>query len=231
MPTKPNKLQRLVEQFEALPRQKELKQTKFQLGTIATRVDDCTKQLENAFGQTDVLREVQSKPDLLQDEVTRLLKSLQPHVQILASQLLSNEIQRQRITSALDTLAKTSGQLSQLVKEAWAEADDTVVASTEALIDLTGAYDLEAQRTLKQALSRFMSARAPSDQQGIITYRQALEALENARLSLKIPGEVGAFLMDALRGIGSVKKLVDPKVWTFLDEHPRLWSRLFVRLD
>ena len=231
MSTKSNKLQRLVEQFEALPRQKELKQTKFQLGTITTRVDDCTKQLEKAFGQTDVLREVQSKPDLLHDEVTRFLKSLQPHVQILASQVLSKEIQRQRITSALDALSNTSGQLSRLVKEAWAEADDKVVASTEALIGLTGAYDLEAQRTLQQALSRFKSARTPSDQQGIVAYRQALEVLENARLSLEIPGEVGSFLMDALRGIGSVQKLVDPEVKTFLDEHPQLWNRLFVRLD
>lgn len=231
MATKSNNLRALVEQFEALPRQTELRQTKFLLSTIANRVDDCTKQLEKAFGQTNVLRQLQSKPDLLLDEVTRLQKSLQPHVESLATQVRSKAIQRQRITPALDTLSKASGQLSQLVKEVWVQADDEVVASTQALIDLTGTYDLEAQSTLQQALSRFMKARAPSDQEGITTYRRALEVLESARLSLKIPGEVGSFLRDALRGTGTVKKLDHPEVRRFLDEHPALLNRLFVRLD
>ena len=49
-------------------------------------------------------------------------------------------------------------------------------------------------------------------------------------MALNIPGAVGAFLGDALRGMGSVEAFADPEVQTFLNEHPVLWSRLTVRL-
>lgn len=230
MQTKPNKLQRLVEQFEALPRQKELKRAKFQLATIADQAEQHTKELKQALGRADILREVQSRPDLLRNEVAALLKALRSQAQVLESYVRSGDSQTQRVTSALDTLAKSTHKLSQEVSEAWTIADDEMLASTEALVSLVGTYDPDAQRRLQQALSGFKGASAPSGQEGVTEYRKAREALLSARLDLNIPGEVGAFLMDALRGTGSVRKLVDAEVRTFLDQHPQLWTRLSVRL-
>lgn len=230
MPTKPNKLQRLVEQFEALPRQKELKQAKFQFTSIADRVGQYTKELQQTLGRVSVLREVQSQPDLLQTEVARLLTSLRPPAQALESHARSGEGQTQRITSALDTISKSARAISQEVSDAWAAADDEVMASTEALVDLTGTYDVNAQRALQQALDRFKRARAPSGQEGVVIYRQAREALMTARLGLNIPGVVGQFLAEALRGSGSIKMLADPQVQSFLDEYPVLLTRLTVKL-
>jgi hypothetical protein len=104
------------------------------------------------------------------------------------------------------------------------------MASTEALVGLTGTYDSNAQRTLQQALDRFKKARAPSGQDGVFMYRQAREALMNARLGLNIPGVVGQFLTEALRGSGSIKMVADPQVQAFLNEYPVLWTRLTVKL-
>ncbi len=230
MQAKPNKLQRLVDQFEALPRQKELRQAKFQLTAIAERAEQHAIELKQALGRANVLREVQSKPDLLRTEVDALLKGLKSQVQVLESCIRSEDGQTQRVTSALDTLTKSTRRLSQEVTDAWTEADDEILASTETLVSLIGTYDPDAQRRLQRALSNLKSARAPSTQEGVVEYRKARDALLRARLDLNIPGEVGAFLMEALRGTGSVKKLLDTEVRAFLDEHPQLWARLSVRL-
>jgi hypothetical protein len=219
-----------VEQFEALPKQKELKQAKFQFITIADRVGQYTTELQQTFGRVHVLREVQSQPDLLQAEVVRMLMALRSHMQVLESHACSGEGQTPRITSALDTISKSTRAMSQQVSEAWTAADDEVMASTEALVGLTSTYDSNAQRTLQQALDRFKKARAPSGQEGVVAYRQAREALMSARLGLNLPGIVGQFLSEALRGSGSVKMLADPRVQKFLDEYPVLWTRLTVKL-
>jgi predicted nucleic acid-binding Zn-ribbon protein len=230
MPTKPNKLLRMVEQFEALPRQKELRQAKFQLATIADRAGQHAQELEQALGRLEVLREVQSQPELLKAEVKVLVNSLRSNAQALELHVRSGEGQAQRITAALDTLSKATLAMSDRVGEAWTSADNEVMASTEALIDLTGTYDPVAHRMLQQSLDRFKRVRAPSQQAGVLVYRQAREALMNARLSLNIPGVVGQFLSDAMRGLGSIRMLADPQVQSFLDKHPVLRTRLTVKL-
>ncbi len=230
MQTKPNRLRLLVEQFDALPRQKELKQAKITLTTIADKTQQHAKELKQALSQADILREVQSTPDLLRTEIAAHLKVLRSQAQVLESNIRSGSNQTQRVTSALDTLARSTHKLSQEVSGAWTVADDEILASTQALVTLVGTYDPDAQRRLQHALSNFEGARAPSGHDGVTAYRKARDALLNARLDLNIPGKVGAFLMDALRGTGSARKLVDTEVRTFLDQHPQLWGRLSIRL-
>jgi hypothetical protein len=230
MQAKPNKVRHLVEQFGALPQQKELKQSKFQLETIANRVTENTNALKETLGQVDVCREVQLQPDMLQSEVTTLLGELLPQAQALKLQVNSRERQSQRVTFVLDKIAKSIQKLSKDVSQAWKAADDQLLESTRAFVELTGTYDPVAQRGLLRTLRSFENALEPSDQEGLATYRQSREALLTAMLNLNIPGEVGAFLMEALRGKGSVGKLTHPEVQKFLEEHPELSARLSVKL-
>jgi cell division protein ZapA (FtsZ GTPase activity inhibitor) len=227
--TKTNKLQQLVERFEALPRQKENVQAKIQLATIADRVDQHAQGVKQSLGQVDVLREVLSQPELLDDEIAKLRKSVRSSAQTLEQQVRA-EGQTQRITVALETLTKSTRAMTEAVTQAWAASDNDVRNTTEALISLTGTYDPVTQRELQKALDRFKRAQGPSGHEGVAAYREARGALLQMRLELNIPGSVGHFLSDALRGAGSVKMLADPEVKAFLDKHPILWTKLSVRL-
>lgn len=229
MSTKTNKLQQLVEQFEALPRQKENEQAKIQLATIADRVEQHIQGVKQSLEQVDVLREVLSQPELLDDEIAKLRKSVRSSAQTLEQQVRA-EGQTQRITTALDTLAKSARVMTEAVTQAWTAADNDVLSTTVALISLTGTYDPLTQRELQQALDRFKRTQGPSGHEGVAAYREAREALMTIRLELNIPGTVGNFLSDALRGAGSVKMLANPEVTAFLDKHPILWTKLSVRL-
>ncbi len=230
MASKRNKLQHLVDQIEALPRQTELKQIRVQLSTIADRVGQKTAELSKSFGKLGALREVQSQPDLMQQVVEQRTKSLRVVVASLEQQVRSSG-QQQRISAALDTLSNVSQSLANDIANVWTDADNELLATTQALIALTATYDPSAQATLQQALERFKAVRAPSEASAVANYQKARNDLLNARLALNPPGEVGAFLSDALRGIGSVKMLSNPKVQSFLDEHPVLWTKLAVKLS
>lgn len=229
MSIRPNKLQQLVEQFEALPRQKEHLQAKTQLATIADRVGLHTQEVKQSLGRVDVLREVQSEPELLHDEIAKLRKSVRTSAQTLEQQVRAGG-QTQQITAALDALTKSARAMTDSVTQAWTAADNDLLNTTEALVSLTGTYDPVTQKELQQALNKFKSARGPSGHEGVEAYRRAREALMKVRLGLNIPGAVGQFLTEALRGAGSVKMLADPEVKAFLDKHPILWTKLSVRL-
>lgn len=229
MPTKSNRLRKLAEQFEALPRQKELKQTKFQLATIAEKVGEHADGLKQSFGRIGVLRDVQAQPDLLRAELGQQLKLLRSIAQTIDQQVLPGG-QSSRLTTALDSLSKVTKAVSDSISQAWASADNDTVETTETLIDLTGKYDLTAQRTLQQALARFKSAGTPSAPDAVAAYREARNVLLLARTALNIPGAVGKFLGDAARGVGAAKAIADPEVHSFLNEHPALWSKLTVKL-
>lgn len=229
MSTMTNKLLQLAEQFEALPKQKENEQARNQLTTIADRVGLHIQGVMQSLGQIDVLREVLSKPDLLDDEVAKLRKSVRSSAQTLEQQV-RGERQTERITVALDTLTKSARAMTEAVSQAWTAADNDVLSTTVALISLTGTYDQATQKQLQQALDRFKRTQGPSGHEGVAAYREAREALMTMRLDLNIPGTVGNFLSDALRGAGSVKMLANPEVTAFLDKHPILWTKLSVRL-
>lgn len=229
MPTKSNKLRKLAERFEALPRQKELKQAKFQLTTIAEKVGEHADGLKQSFGRIGVLRDVQAQPDLLQEELGQQVKLLRSIAQTLDQQVRPGG-QSSRLTTALDSLSKVTKTVSDSISQAWASADNETLETTHTLIELTGKYDPTAQRTLQQALARFKLAGTPSSLDAVAAYREARNALLKARMALNIPGVVGKFLGDAARGMGSVKAIADPEIQAFLDEHPALWSKLTVRL-
>ena len=229
MPIKSNRLRKLAEQFEALPRQKELKQAKFQLATIADKVGEQADALQKSFGRIGVLRDVQAQPDLLKSELGQQMKSLRAIAQTLGQQVRP-EGQSSKLTTALDSLSKVTKAVSDSISEAWGSADNDTLETTQALIELTGNYDLTAQRTLQQALARFKSAGTPSSPDAVAAYREARNALLRARMALNIPGVVGKFLGDAARGTGSAKAIADTEVQSFLNEHPALWSKLTVKL-
>lgn len=229
MSTKTNKLQHLAEQFEALPRQKENEQERNQLTAIADRVGLHIQVVKQSLGQVDVLREVLSKPELLDDEIAKLRKSVRSSAQTLEQQVRA-EGQTERITAALEKLTMSARAMTEAVTQAWTAADNDVLSTTVALISLTGTFDPEAQKELQQALNRFKRAQRPSGHEGVAAYRQARESLMKMRLELNIPGTVGHFLSEALRGAGSAKMLADPEVKAFLDKHPILWTKLSVRL-
>jgi hypothetical protein len=229
MPTDRNRLRNLAGKFEALPRQKELKQTKFQLATITSKATEHAGDLSRSFGRIAVLRDVHAQQDLLRAEIRQQVKSLRSIAQTLDQQVRPGG-QSSKLTTALDSLSKVTKSVSDSISQAWTAGDNETLETTQALIELTGKYDLTAQRALQQALARFKLAGTPSSPEAVAAYREARDALVNARMALNIPGVVGKFLGDAARGMGSVKAIADPEIQSFLNEHPELWSRLTVKL-
>jgi hypothetical protein len=229
MATNRNRLRKLAEQFDAIPKQKELKQTKIQFSTIAEKVGEKTDSLLKSFGQVEMLREVQEQQDLLKAEIDQQLKTLRAIAQTLDQQV-SEGVVASKITSSLDSLSKVAKVVSETIAQSWASADHEIVETSQALIELTGKYDVTSQLALQKALAKFKSVGSPSGQVSIIDYRNARDALLQARTKLNIPGAVGEFLNDAVRGAGSIKAFSDPEVQTFLNDHPALWTRLTVRL-
>jgi hypothetical protein len=229
MPSKTNRLLRLVEQFEALPKQTDLKQSKFQLRTIAERTDAHTEELGRHVGRLEALRDIQGQPELLKTELEQSLNALRAVAQTLEQQIRPGG-QTAKITGALDTLSKVEGALSRNIAQAWTTADTEILEATRTLIELTGKYNPAAQRELQLALTRFDRTRGGGDPDAVATYREARDALVKVRTELKIPGAVGEFLSEAARGAGSASGLMDAEVQAFLNEHPNLWPRLRVTL-
>jgi hypothetical protein len=229
VPAKSNRLLKLVEQFEALPKQTDLKQSKFQLRTIAERTDAHTEALGRQVGRLAALRDIQGQPELLKAELEQSLSALRGVAQVLEQQIRPGG-QTAKITGALDTLSKVEGAISRSITQAWASADNHILETTRTLIELTGKYNPEAQRQLQLALTRFDRARGSGDPDAVAAYREAREALVRVWTDLNIPGAVGQFLSDAARGAGSATGLMNAEVQAFLNEHPALWSRLKVTL-
>lgn len=229
MPPNTNALRRLAEQFDALPRQQELKQAKIHLSTTGQKVTENTDSLAASFGRIATLREMQEQPTLLAAELAQKVKTLRATAQALAQQVQSGGVPS-KLTVALDNLSKVSKAVSEEVAQAWSTADTEILDSTQSLIDLTGKYDPTAQRILQHALAQFKSTRNPKDTEGVAQYRKAREALQQARMALQIPGKVGQFLSESARGSGSARALLDPEIQAFLQEHSALWPRLTVKL-
>jgi len=228
VPTKSNRLSKLADQLEALPRQKELKQTKFLLATIADKVGEHADGLKKSFGRIEVLRDVQAQPDLLKPELSQQIKLLRAIAKTLNKQA-SLEGQASKLTAALDSLSKVTKAMSDSITQAWASADKDAVDTTQTLIEVTGKYDLGAQKTLQRALDRFKHASTGSSD-SVSFYREARDELLNSRKALNIPGLVGKFLGDAVSGTGAATDLTNPEIQSFLNQHPKLWSKLTVKL-
>jgi hypothetical protein len=228
--TRSNKLRRLAKQFEAEPKQTELRQLKVQFATVADSVNQQVRDLIQTFDRLRALKEVQSQPDLLRDEVNRFLASARTNTQALVRITQANESHHARISVPLDNLTKSARTLAGAIREAWELANQDEVEKTEAFIALTASYDPEAQRALEVALRRFKAVDVANGQIGVSAYREAREALDQVRLSLNIPGVVGQFLQDALHGKGSARMLGDPEVQDFLNQHPVLWTKMLVKL-
>lgn len=229
MPSKSNKLLRLVEQFQALPKQKELKQAKILLTTIAAQTEAQAESLNQQFGRLVALRGIQEQPELMEAEVQQTLKTLRALSQTLDQQVRTGGT-TPKVTGPLDSLTKTTGSISKSIDVAWAAADNDILQTTNALIELTAKYDPAAERTLRLALNRFKALSGPSGADAVADYKEAREALVEARMNLDIPGVVGHFLSDAAKGVGSASGLTHPEVQAFLNSHPSLWPRLTVRL-
>ncbi|WP_434718133.1 hypothetical protein P5W98_00675 [Paraburkholderia sp. A1BS-2L] len=230
MSTRSNKLQRLAKQFEAEPRQTELRQLKVQLATVADSVDQQVRDLMQTFDRLRVLKEVQFQPDLLRDDVDRFLASARTNTQALVRITQANESHHARVSVPLDNLTKSARALADAIRQAWELANQDEVEKTVAFIALTASYDPEAQQALQVALRRFKAVDVANGKSGVSAYCEAREALDHARKSLNIPGAVGQFLQDALHGKGSARMLGDPQVQEFLNKHPVLWTKMLVKL-
>ncbi len=229
MPPNTNALRRLAQQFEALPRQQELKQAKIQLSTTCQKVTENADRLEASFGRIVTLREMQGQPTLLAAELAQKVKTLRTTAQTLEQQVQMAGV-TERLTGALDTLSKSCKAVSEQVAQVWDTSDTEILGATQALIDLTGKYDATAQGTLQQALTRFKATRNPQDTEGVAHYRRARAEMQQVRMALNIPGKVGQFLSESARGTGSARALLDPEIQAFLQAHPALWPRLTVKL-
>jgi hypothetical protein len=229
MPSNTNALRILAQQFEALPRQQELKQAKIQLSTTCQKVTENADSLEASFGRIATLREMQEQPNLLAAELAQKVKTLRTTAQTLEQQVQLAGV-TERLTGALDTLSKSSKAVSEQVMQAWSTADTEILDATQALIDLTGKFDAIAQQTLHQALTRFKAVSKPQDSKGVADYRRARAEIQQARMALNIPGKVGQFLSESARGAGSARALLDAEIQAFLEAHPALWPQLTVKL-
>ena len=230
MPVESNRLQKLAQRFEALPRQQELKQAKIQLVTTAQKVGESADSLKESFDRITTLRAMQEKPDLLRAEITQTIEKLRTAVQVLAQQIQPAGVST-KLTAALDNLAKTSKAIAAQIAQSWDAADAEILNATQVYIELTGKYDSVSQRNLQQALNHFKSCRNPDGQDAVVRYRTAREDLQQTRTALNIPGNVGKFLSDSARGTGSIQALLDPEIQAFLAEHPALWTQLKVKLN
>lgn len=229
MPTNINRLDKLAKQFEALPRQQELKQAKIQLATTSKKVGEFSGSLQGSFDRIKTLREIQDKPDLLSVELSQNVKKLKSAAQLLAQQIQPLVVPS-KLTAALDSLAKLSKVIEEQITVAWDAADTDLLQATQTLIEHTGKYDSVAQQNLQQALNQFKKNRNPVDQDSVLRYRASREKLHQVRAALNIPGKVGQFLSDAARGSGSIQALLSAEVQAFLDAHPALRSQLTVKL-
>ena len=230
MTTNINRLQKLADQFAALPLQQELKQIKIQLNTTTKKVEESSKVLDKAFGQISTLREIQEQPDLLRSEIVQKTKTLLGVLNSLEQQIKPQGVAA-KLSAGLDSLAKVSKAISEQISQTWELVDTDMLETTRTLIELTGKYDPTAKQSLQHFLAEFNKYRNPDGSDSVARYRVARENLLKARTALNIPGNVGKFLSDSARGVGSIQTLLDPEIQSFLKEHPVLISQLTVKLS
>jgi hypothetical protein len=230
MGAKSNRLQKLADQFESLPLQQELKQKKIQLLTTTQKVGESFESLEVSFGRISMLREMQLQPDLLRSDIAPKVKTLYSALQTLEQQIKPQGVAT-KLTAGLDTLAKVSKAISVLISETWDSVDTDMLGATQTLIELTSKYDSAAQQTLQNALTEFKKCRNPDGPEAVARYLATRESLQQARTALNIPGNVGKFLSDSARGVGSISALLEPEIQSFLNDHPTLSSQLTVKLN
>ena len=230
MSAKSNRLQKLADQFEALPLQQELKQIKIQLRTTAKKVEESFEILDKSFDRINTLREMQGQPDLLRSEIAQGIKSLNTVLNTLEQQIKPQSVAT-KLTAGLDSLAKVSKVISEQITQTWDAVDTELLESTKTLIDLTGKFDPNSKINLQKVLLEFNKCQNPDGTDSVARYRTARENLQKARTALSIPGNVGKFLSDSARGVGSIQELLNPEIQSFLKEHPSLLSQLTVKLS
>jgi predicted nucleic acid-binding Zn-ribbon protein len=230
MPTRSNRLQKLADQFVALPLQQELKQIKIQLNTTTKKIQESSEVLDKALGQVSTLREMQEQPDLLRSEIDQKIKTLYAVLNTLEQQIKPQGVST-KLSAGLDSLAKVSKSISDQISQTSEDVDTDMLETTKTLIELTGKYDPTAKQSLQHFLSEFNKFRNPDGSDSVARYRAARENLLKARTALNIPGNVGKFLSESARGVGSIKTLLEPEIQSFLKEHPALLSQLTVKLS
>ncbi len=230
MPTKSNRLLKLAKQFEALPLQQQLKQTKIQISTTTKKIDESFEILEKSLARINTLREMQGQPDLLRTEIAQKIKTLRVILNTLEQQIKPQGV-TSKLTAGLDSLAKVSKVISEQITQTWDSVDTDILETTQTLIELTGKFDSNSKQTLQKVLSEFNKCRNPDGNDSVARYRAAREKLQEARTALNIPGNVGKFLSDSARGVGSIQTLLEPEIQSFLKEHPSLLSQLTVKLS
>jgi hypothetical protein len=230
MSAKSNRLQKLADQFEALPLQQELKQIKIQLSTTAKKVEESIEILDKSFGRIETLREMQGQPDLLRSEISQKIKTLYAVLNTLEQQIKPQGVAT-KLSAGLDGLSKVSKVISEQIAQTWDAVDTELLESTQTLIELTGKFDPNSKISLQKVLLEFNKCRNPDDGDSVARYRIARDNLQKARTALSIPGNVGKFLSDSARGVGSIQELLNPEIQSFLKEHPSLLSQLTVKLS
>jgi hypothetical protein len=230
MLAKSNRLQKLTDQFVALPLQQELKQIKIQLSTTAKKVEESFQILDKSFDRIELLREMQGQPDLLRSEIAKEIKNLNTVLKTLEQQIKPQGVAT-KLSAGLDSLAKVSKVISEQITQTWDAVDTDLLESTKTLIDLTGKFDPNAKINLQKVLQEFNKCRNIDGSDSVALYRSARENLQQARTALSIPGNVGKFLSDSARGVGSIQELLNPEIQSFLKEHPTLLSQLTVKLS
>jgi small-conductance mechanosensitive channel len=230
MPNKSNRLLKLAKQFEALPLQQELKQKKIQLSTTTKKIDESFEILEKSLARINTLREMQGQPDLLRTEIAQKIKTLFSVLITLEQQIKPQGV-TSKLTAGLDSLSKVSKVISEQITQTWESVDTDILETTQTLIELTGKFDSNSKQTLQKVLSEFNKCRNPDGRDAVARYRAARDNLQEARTALNIPGNVGKFLSDSARGVGSIQTLLEPEIQSFLKEHPSLLSQLTVKLS
>ena len=228
---KTNKLLRLAGELDALPKQTALRQSKIQFEAIRDNSTTCTETLVRSFDQLRVLRDVLENQRRLRAELKVPYKSLRIVAQSLSQQARSAQPDRPKLTSAIDTLRKQSAAVAEAVSNAWDEANKEVIDMTHALIELTAKFDEATQAKLQAALSDFKRVERPTDPEVVESYLTARARLLQIRQEVSLPGPVGQFLASAMGGGGSIGDFLSPEVQAFLESHPKLKSRLTVKLS
>lgn len=226
-----NKLLRLAGKLDALPKQTALKQSKIQFETISNQSSTYTATLSRSFAQLRVLKDILENPHQLREKLKAPCKSLRVVAQTLSQQVKLVQPESPTLTRALDTLQKQNKLVTESVSNLWDEANEEVIAMTQALIELTEKFDERTQQKLQAALKDFKRVERPSEPEALAAYQSARASLLKTRQEVALPGPVGQFLSSAMEGRGLIGDLLSPEVQTFLESHPNLKSRLTVKLS
>jgi hypothetical protein len=226
----PTRLDKLLAELKGLPDLENRHAVVDHLRAIEQRVQDATRQVQQAALTLQGLQSITGVPPSGAAESTKLESAAQDLLEFLKSSKIAPGARRHE---ALTTeIVEVASRRLKVAAAQWktcfvdrAEAYKNL-ASAASDANLPGGRDLANKVT---ALSR-LAQTLPSASEDVTAATATFEAVHLAIERLGIEGKAGEFLMAAVRGEASLDLLRSEDVQKFLSTYPTLTEMLRVRL-